>query len=166
MGGARRRKTAPVCHLWTACLVVKLYRIASLNYKIFSGIGAAMAGGRWNSVGQHVIYAATSIALARLEKMVQLAPRVPPLGLGQVAIDVPDAASKEWYHEKTAPKKMRESQELGDAWLRSQRSLILFVPSIASDGDFNALINPAHPEFDTLTVGPETPVLWDERLFR
>jgi RES domain-containing protein len=61
-----------------------------MAYPIFSGKGAKLVGGRWNSIDKEVIYASTSLALARLEKLVQLDSfDVVPKGLGQIEIKVP-----------------------------------------------------------------------------
>lgn len=146
---------------------MKLYRIAALKFPIFSGMGAALYGGRWNSVGSPVIYTATSLALARLEKLVQLdGLDVPPKGLGQIEIVVPDDIVKEIYPYKRIPASEVSTQAFGDQWLKQRRTLVLFVPSVASDGDFNALINPEHKDFKRLQVSSETPVRWDKRLFK
>ena len=54
------------------------------------GTGAERTGGRWNQVGQRVIYASTSIALACLETVVHLNARGLPLNRFLVAIEVPE----------------------------------------------------------------------------
>ena len=46
------------------------YRIADARHPIFDGTGAMLRGGRWNSIGQRVIYAAESYAGAMLEILV------------------------------------------------------------------------------------------------
>jgi RES domain-containing protein len=146
---------------------VKLYRIAALKYAIFDATGAALYGGRWNSEGVPVIYTSTNLALARLEKLVQLDDlELIPEGLGQVEIDVPNTASIERFAKKTVPKRIAVSRRFGDVWVKEKRSLVLLVPSIASDGDWNALINPAHQEFKLLRISRAKKVVWDLRLFR
>jgi RES domain-containing protein len=146
---------------------VKLYRIAAFRYRIFDATGAALYGGRWNSAGIPVIYTSTSLALARLEKLVQLDDlELIPEGLGQVEIDVPHAASIERFEKKIVPKRIAESRRFGDSWVREKRSLVLLVPSIASDGDWNAIINPAHQHFKLLRTSRVKKVVWDSRLFR
>ena len=145
---------------------MKLYRIASLRHPIFSGVGAALYGGRWNSVGSPVIYAASSLALARLETLVHLdGLDVIPAGLGQVEITVPDDIKPEKFPHKRIPANEKVTKAYGDLWLAEGRSLILLVPSVASDGDLNGLINPMHHDFKRLLVSREKPVRWDRRLF-
>ena len=135
---------------------MKLYRIASLKHAIFSGAGAALYGGRWNSIGSPVIYTATSLALARLEILVHLdGLDSPPAGLGQIEIIVPDDLVVERFSRRYVPPSVIATQAFGDQWLRERRSLILMVPSIASDGDMIGLINPDHPDFPRLRVSAE-----------
>lgn len=97
---------------------MKLFRIAALKFPIFEATGAALFGGRWNSVGVPVIYTSTSLALARLEKLVQLGGlESPPEGLGQVEIDIPDDAAQERFPRQKVPKGLAESRAFGDDWI-------------------------------------------------
>ncbi|MFU2487873.1 RES family NAD+ phosphorylase [Thauera sp. WH-1] len=57
------------------------------------------------------------------------------------------------------------SRGFGDDWLASRRSLVLVVPSVPARLDFNAVVNPVHPEFARLRVSTPEPVAWDRRLF-
>jgi hypothetical protein len=54
----------------------------------------------------------------------------------------------------------------GEAWHRSRRSLLLFVPSVVARVSTNILINPDHPDFGRITVGLHQPCWWDDRLFQ
>ena len=58
------------------------------------------------------------------------------------------------------------ARRFGRQWYVESRSAILIVPSVVARMERNVVINSRHPGFDGLTVGPETPVWWDERLFR
>jgi RES domain-containing protein len=42
---------------------------------------------------------------------------------------------------------------VGDRWLAQRESLVLRVPSVLVSGEFNYLINPAHPSFVGIKVG-------------
>ena len=55
---------------------------------------------------------------------------------------------------------------LGRTWYGEGRSALLFVPSVVARMERNIIINTRHADFEGLTVGPETPVWWDRRLFR
>jgi len=57
------------------------------------------------------------------------------------------------------------AREFGDQWLIEARSAILLVPSIVASLDWNALVNPLHPEAGMLKVSLPEKVMWDKRLF-
>lgn len=57
------------------------------------------------------------------------------------------------------------SKACGAAWLRSGRSLLLFVPSVVARVASNILINPNHAEFGMTACSLHLPVWWDARLF-
>ena len=58
----------------------------------------------------------------------------------------------------------RSVQAVGDAWLKSESSLALRVPSAVVPAEDNALINPDHPRFEEGTSdGPLDPDI-DDRL--
>jgi RES domain-containing protein len=71
----------------------------------------------------------------------------------------------EKYSRQVVPASEQKSKDFGDVWIAEKRTLILLVPSIASDGDWNALINPAHADFGRLLPTSEKAVRWDRRLF-
>ncbi len=144
--------------------IVKTKRAATA----FSGEGAARMGGRWNSRGTWVVYASESRALAALETLVHLNP---PLLFHFVAfaIDFDDALVEtlvrealpsDWTGEPPPP----TTQVLGDLWVKQARSAVLAVPSAIIPGEPNYLLNPAHPDFTQITVGPPEPFVFDPRL--
>jgi RES domain-containing protein len=57
-----------------------------------------------------------------------------------------------------------ECAELGSKWLRSRKSLVLFVPSAVNPLERNAIINPEHAEIARCAVGDIIDVKYDERL--
>jgi RES domain-containing protein len=148
---------------------MRLWRIASAAYPVWSAEGARLKGGRWNLPGTPAIYAATSFAAAVLEVLVHLnIGRVPP-NLRYVEITVPDDAPMnkltveqvaEWDALPAGP-----SRAVGDRWLRDRTGLVLLVPSVVTRGlDHNAVVNPLHPDFARVTVTGEQAVAWDPRL--
>jgi RES domain-containing protein len=56
-----------------------------------------------------------------------------------------------------------ELRAIGDAWARQKRSLILEVPSAIVPQERNYLVNPAHPDFGTLTISAAQPFTFDAR---
>ena len=58
------------------------------------------------------------------------------------------------------------AQAFGKAWIQERRSALLIVPSVVTAGrDANVVVNPDHPDAARISVGPETPVALDSRLF-
>jgi RES domain-containing protein len=137
-----------------------------------TGTGAKITGGRWNSAGNALVYAASSRALACLETVVHLGGGGLPLNRYLVQIDVPDAVWKArtvldlsaapvgW---DALPEGM-VSLSYGDSWLLSQSTAILLVPSIVVPEEQNILINPAHPDAALIKAAKVRKWLYDSRL--
>ena len=126
-----------------------------------------MFGGRWNSPGRSVIYTATSLAGAKLELLAQGGGfGLLPKGYSYVTIIVPEQVAVIRYPYRNPPRQEQASQLYGDEWMDSSASLILLVPSAASPGDWNGLINPAHSDFPLLSISKEYKVKWDKRHFK
>lgn len=147
-----------------------LWRIADKRHTIMDGLGASLYGGRWNSPGSSVIYASTSYSLAMLEKLVHLSRASIPNSQVWVKITFPDTIEI----ETICPDKvtlwgtnnLTASRHFGDTWLQEQRTSILLIPSVvAGPNDYNALINPVHPDYPHLMITEPQPVIWDDRLF-
>ncbi|MGA2215908.1 MAG: RES domain-containing protein [Bryobacteraceae bacterium] len=146
------------------------YRIADRRHKIFEGEGAALLGGRWNSPGRRVIYAAETYAGAMLELLASAnIGRMPKhhvwieILIGEdVSVDEVDAgALRRW----DAPDQ-RTSRMFGDTWYAEKRSTVLIVPSAVVRMERNVVINQEHPGFRKLRASAPKPVVWDQRLFR
>jgi RES domain-containing protein len=56
------------------------------------------------------------------------------------------------------------AQRYGDLWLAQQRSLILVVPSVLVPDELNYVINPVHPRFAAVKIGPLIDYPLDVRL--
>jgi RES domain-containing protein len=146
------------------------YRIADARHPIFDPTGAMLHGGRWNSIGQRVIYAAESYAGAMLEVLVHANLSVPPKNHRVVRITIPEPVKIEsmwptalegWNSED-----LIISREFGDTWLKEQRTAVLRVPSVITEGrESNILINPLHPQFPLILASEPETVHWDMRLF-
>ncbi len=148
----------------------RAYRIADRRHTIFDGQGAATFGGRWNSPGRRVIYAAETYAGAMLEMLANSnIGRVPKyhawieIVIGaDVSIEEVDARKvRRW----DAPDQ-RASRTFGDQWYDEKRSTVLIVPSTVVRVERNVVINQNHPGFRKLRASKPKPVVWDERLFR
>lgn len=58
----------------------------------------------------------------------------------------------------------KEVQAVGDEWLKRTESLALKVPSAICPGEYNLLINPAHPDFALLIASSVQGLRLDSRL--
>jgi RES domain-containing protein len=146
-----------------------LWRIASALYPVWHSDGARLRGGRWNRPGTPAIYAATSYASAALEVLMHANIGRLPAGFCYVTADVPDDAPIARCEAHDLPgwdaQPPAASGAFGDTWLREGRALVLLVPSVVTNGlDWNAVVNPLHPDFARIAVGAEHSVQWDPRL--
>jgi len=147
------------------------FRIGDARFPLFDGTGARLHGGRWNSPGHGVIYAAETYAGAILEILVHANLSRLPRTHAVLTIEVPDDLAVERLTTSNLPgwnaPNQARSRAFGDHWLIEARTAVLIVPSLVTQGrEHNILLNPAHPDFARITHAPAVPVLWDERLIR
>lgn len=136
----------------------------------FSGEGARLFGGRWNRLGQSVVYTAQSRSLALLEMLVQDDPLrahyvlIPAHLPTHVSIHtlLPADLPPDWR----TPNARVALQSIGAQWLHELRSAVLVVPSAVVPAESNFLINPLHPDFQRITLGQPEPLETDKRLLR
>ena len=146
------------------------YRIGDPDgmYPIWSGQGARENAGRWHDVGHNVIYASQYYSTAMLEKLVHYSGGLPG-NQHYLEINIPAGVSYEVVTADTLPnwhtKNQLVSRRFGSAWYNESRSALLIVPSVVARVEHNLVLNASHPEFAKLSVGLETPVWWDDRLF-
>ncbi|MGA7413512.1 MAG: RES domain-containing protein [Bryobacteraceae bacterium] len=149
---------------------MRAFRIADRRFPIFDGTGARLIGGRWNSPGRSVIYAAETYAGALLEVLVHSNLGRVPKTHAVIEISIPDPIAVESLDGLSLPGWDAEDQiasrAFGDEWLDTRRSPVLFVPSAILRGrEHNALTNPEHPDFPRIRVSAPQDVQWDKRLF-
>ena len=136
-------------------------------YPAYSGLGAAAYPGRWNARDQRVVYTCEHYSTALLEKLVRTT--VMPTRQQRIEITLPAGLS----YEALGPESLRgwddpvvrSARAFGARWYAEARSVLLFVPSVIAWPDRNVLINETHPDAARMSVGEETLVRWDERLF-
>jgi RES domain-containing protein len=146
------------------------YRIADARHPIYDGGGAMLCGGRWNSAGRRVIYAAETYAGAMLEVLVHANLSLPPRHHQVVRIAIPDEVEVETVSGADLPgwdgEDVTVARRFGDGWLRKGRSAVLRVPSVVTGGrEYNVLINPAHRQAGLIEASVPEVVRWDVRLF-
>jgi RES domain-containing protein len=144
---------------------LNVYRICKTEYaNDLKGKGAYIAGGRWNSPGNFVLYTASSISLSILEVLANYSQVTWPEHMSLVTLKVPKDSIKK-IELKTLKKEWAclpvncYSQSIGDNWLNSIESLILSVPSAINHREINYLINPSHPLFSMVKI--EEIILWN-----
>lgn len=135
-----------------------LWRIAadtrSYGEDDLSGVGAAKSPGRWNDVGQPVLYAAPTIAIAVLETAAHIDDGGLPLNRYLVEITMPDAT---WSSRETldiskldvnwsAIPAGRGSVKPGSDWIRGGTAALLVVPSVIVPEEPAVIINTRHPD--------------------
>ena len=153
--------------------MITVWRIcpAWLVRTAFSGEGAFLFGGRWNSAGMRVVYASGAQSLAALEMLVHLDDPGDLAALNFVIIlvmfpencvgEISKLPRRWWvYPAPTA------TARIGDAWIESQTTPVLRVPSAVVRDEWNYLLNPDHPEFSKLQIGKAKRFAFDSRLSR
>jgi RES domain-containing protein len=137
-------------------------------FQAFDGEGARISGGRWNNAGRAVVYTAASTSLGLLEKLVHTEKGLLPF---YVTIPVTfDADLVEIVEPQELPASWRslpapvELQRIGNEWVDSMRSCILEVPSIIVPHESNYVLNPKHPDFESLEIGAPIDLEVDSRL--
>ncbi|SAK75084.1 RES domain-containing protein [Caballeronia temeraria] len=149
---------------------MRIFRIADCRHPVWSGTGAMLVGGRFNSPGRPVIYGALNFAGAMLEVLVHARIGKVPKHHVWVEVDVPDDVSIERVEIDDLPPgwdapDAQVARRWGDQWFDEARSAILVVPSVVARAECNAVVNPAHPDAGRLVVSAPQPVVWDQRLF-
>jgi RES domain-containing protein len=58
------------------------------------------------------------------------------------------------------------TQSIGDKFISEKLFCVLQIPSAVTEGDFNLLINPNHPEFKRIKIIDSKKFIFDQRLFK
>jgi RES domain-containing protein len=146
------------------------WRLTKTKYlsAAWDGEGAKKAGGRWNSAGTAVVYVSGSLSLALVEVLVHLPAEIlPAFSAVPIELDdslvtdiVPARLPADWKDSPPAP----STQAIGDQWVASARSAALRVPSVIVPGEWNFVLNPAHPGFARIRMGAPMSFPFDPRL--
>jgi RES domain-containing protein len=136
-----------------------------------TGEGARLYGGRWNSRGVRVVYASTSLALAAVETFVNLEPNLQPRDLVSIEVEISEELEIRRLDQKTLPRDWHQTRDeslrrFGDEWTRAGQTMALLVLSAAIRGEWNVLLNPAHPDFQKVKFGEPVRFHFDTRMFR
>ncbi len=145
-----------------------IYRCALKKWiKDISGKGAYLYGGRWNSPGLAMVYAAENNVLAALE----VAMRIPLESISSdylmVPLEFPDSVSI--YKPKLPADwnlSLETTRSIGAGFLKKEKYLIMKVPSALVSDSYNFLINPNHSEITKIKVMEPRTILFDKRLMK
>jgi RES domain-containing protein len=153
----------------TLGLPLHVIRLHDPRFTPLDAAGARTFGGRWNSPGSEVVYAALGYGGAILETRVHANVRTPPprdiavitipaeLRIAELrAADLPGWDDPDQIASRVA----------GDAWLAASRTVAMIVPSRAgAPFERNIVLSLAHADAKKLRVESLGPVPWDLRLF-
>lgn len=135
----------------------------------FSGEGARIFEGRWNSAGVRVVYCSQSLALAALEILVHTQPVMIRDKFHAFRVTW-DESLMMTMELKRLPKGWNAqppgliSRKIGDEWVKSERSVVLALPSVIVPLERTYLLNPKHPDFGKIKIRDETGFTLDSRL--
>ncbi len=137
----------------------------------FSGEGARIYEGRWNSAGVAVVYCSENLALAALEILVHTQPvlmkekwrafRV-SWNEGTMITRELKKLPEGWNAQPPGP----ASKAIGDEWVRANSSAVLAVPSVIIPLERTFLLNPRHRDFDKIKIKEAGDFVLDQRLRR
>jgi RES domain-containing protein len=143
----------------------RAFRVCRAIHEDLDGQGAKLVGGRWNSPGRAVAYLAQSVSLAVLENLVHMAKADFPVGYVVIEARIPSTVRMTLEEDLRNRFPGLTPQELGDRRLELGETAVLKVHSAVVPGEFNFLLNPAHRQFNRITVESPTPFEFDARLF-
>ena len=152
--------------------MIRCWRLVKAKHAAtaFSGIGARLAGGRWNHPGEPVVYVSGALSLTALELFVHLGPRpANALDLTAIPVEIPEGLISE---PPALPANWRgqppptETKTIGSKWLRSGASCVLRVPSVLIPVESNFVLDPTHADFAAISIGPAEPFSFDPRMWK
>ena len=151
---------------------MRAFRLVRKKYaNPLSGEGASRSGNRWNSKGTALIYCADSRALAMAEVAVHLSLGLLPKDYEMVELEIPDDVSLRSLAPANLPvgwnsfPHLLQTQRIGDEFVAAAENCVLQVPSAVVPGDFNYLLNPAHPDFERIQIKSRVDFPFDSRFF-
>ena len=152
---------------------MEVYRLSREKFaRQLSGKGAALRGARWNTAGVEMIYVATNRSLAMAEVAVHLSLATMPTDYMMVTIFIPDEVHIKKLSTAQLPldwnqfPHARSTQQIGDRFIAQNKYAVLRVPSAVTNGDYNLLINPAHPDFKKIKITSVEKFPFDKRIFK
>ena len=135
----------------------------------FSGEGARIFEGRWNSAGVRMVYCSENLALAALEILAHTQAvrmrdkfRAFRISFDESLMEVVDLKRlpKGWNAQPPGS----VSKQIGDDWIKSGRSAVLALPSVLVPLERTFLLNPKHTDFAKIKIADAGEFVLDRRL--
>ena len=152
---------------------MEAYRLSRSKFATtLSGKGAALKGARWNSIGVELIYTASNRSLAMAEVAVHFTLATLPSDYVMMTLFIPDDVSLQKLNESDLPTDWNtfphpaSTQTIGDSFAASNKFCVLQIPSSVTQGDYNFLINPNHPDFLKIKIITKCSFPFDKRIFK
>ena len=147
-----------------------VYRLAIEQYKDdLSGTGAKLFGGRWNGVGVPVLYTTENISLAVLEILVRTDINHLPLHYFLLKLELPEHTDVTSINKNKLKKEWKTdvgyTQWIGNEFVKSNKSLVLKLPSAIVDEEHNIILNTNHPDFKKVKITSSKKFSFDKRLY-
>ena len=149
-----------------------VYRLAKSKYSSdLSGRGAEKTGGRWNSKGLAMLYTSESRALCTAEIAVHIPLGIMPKDFELISVEIPDSIEIFELSVSDLPEDWNsiphsgKTQELGDKFVRENKHVVMKVPSVVVQGDFNYLINSNHENAKNVKIIKLESFVFDQRMF-
>jgi RES domain-containing protein len=123
----------------------------------FTGEGARIYEGRWNSAGVPMVYGSEHLSLAALEILAHIQPvmirdkfRAFRVSWDEALMTTIDLKKlpKGWDHQPPSA----ASKNVGDEWIKSGRSAVLALPSVLVPPERTFLLNPKHRDFAKIKI--------------
>jgi len=137
------------------------WRIVKHKYSesAFDGEGARRYGGRWTRPGIPAVYLAGTASGALLEILVhgEALALLPTYRLYRVEFPdgeltrIDESGLPATWRSAPAPSQLAD---LGDAWASGNKTLALAVPSAIMPVETNYVVNPRHPNFESMRIEP------------
>lgn len=151
---------------------IQVWRITNKKYagSAFTGEGARLWGGRFNSVGTPTVYTSGTLSLALLEILVQTLDRSDLKKNVLFRAEIPENFIKipslnqlpdQWNQIPVS----KDSQFYGDQWIKEMIHPVLQVPSVVVPQEYNFVINPKHKLFRQIEISEVMPLPLDSRFF-
>ncbi len=150
-------------------IVFRLSKAAFAND--ISGKGAEKSGGRWNSRGVAMVYTSASRALCTTEIAVHTPLGNLPADYKLISIEIPDDVLIQEVSVRELPSDWKSvphshsTQLIGDQFILSNNFVVLKVPSVVVQDEFNYLLNPELIKSNNIRVKEIQAFDFDIRLF-